>query len=31
MRPAEAELREHIAQFHGLFYANQTGAALPVV
>jgi hypothetical protein len=28
MRPAEAELRVHIAQFHGLFYANQTGAAL---
>lgn len=31
MRPAEAELRDHIAQFHRLFYANQTGGALPVV
>lgn len=31
MRPAEAELCGQIAQFHQLFYVNQTGAALPVV
>jgi len=31
MRSAEAELRGQIAQFHQLFYANQAGAALPVV
>jgi hypothetical protein len=31
MRPAESELRCQIAQFHRLFYDNQTGAALPVV
>lgn len=31
MRPAEAELRGQIAQFHRLFYDNQTGAALPVI
>jgi len=31
MRPAEAELREQIAHFHQMFFANQAGAALPVV
>ncbi len=31
MRPAEAELRSHIAQFHRMFYASQTGRPLPVV
>jgi hypothetical protein len=31
MQPAEAELRCHIAQFHRMFYASQTGRALPVV
>ena len=31
MRPAESELRSQIAHFHRLFYANQTGSALPVV
>lgn len=31
MQPAEAQLRDHIAEFHRLFYMNQTGAALPVV
>lgn len=31
MRAAEAELRGQIAQFHQMFYANQSGAALPVV
>ena len=28
MRMSEAELREHLAKFHGMFFANQTGAAL---
>jgi hypothetical protein len=31
MRPAEAELRSHIAHFHRMFYASQTGRPLPVV
>jgi hypothetical protein len=31
MRPAEGELRNHIAQFHCMFYVSQTGRALPVV
>jgi len=31
MIPAEAELREQIAHFHQMFFANQSGAALPVV
>jgi hypothetical protein len=31
MIPAEAELREQIAYFHRMFFANQSGAALPVV
>ena len=31
MRPAEGELRNHIAQFHCKFYVSQTGHALPVV
>ncbi len=30
MRAAEAELREHMARFHRMFFAHQTGAALPV-
>ena len=30
MIPAEAELREQIAHFHQMFFANQSGAALPV-
>ena len=31
MRWAEAELRDQIAAFHRMFFAHQTGAALPVV
>jgi len=31
MRRAEAELRSQMAHFHRMFYANQTGRALPVV
>ena len=31
MRSAEMELREQLARFHVMFFANQTGAALPVV
>jgi hypothetical protein len=31
MIPAEAELREQIAHFHQMFFANRSGAALPVV
>ena len=31
MQASEAELREQIAKFHGMFFAHQTGAALPVV
>jgi hypothetical protein len=31
MRPAEPEIRHHMAHFHGMFFANKTGAALPVV
>lgn len=30
MRPAEAELRKHLARFHQLFFEHQTAAALPV-
>lgn len=30
MRASEAELREPLAAFHGMFFANQTGAALVV-
>ena len=30
MRPAETEIRGQLAQFHGLFFGNQTGPALPV-
>ena len=31
MRPAETELRNQIAEFHRMFYSNQTGAAMPVI
>lgn len=31
MRVCEVELREQLAEFHGMFFAHQTGAALPVV
>jgi hypothetical protein len=31
MLSAEAELRDEIADFHRMFFANQAGAALPVV
>lgn len=31
MRACEVELRQHLAQFHGMFFAHQTGTALPVV
>ena len=31
MRPAEAELRDQISDFHRMFLSHQTGAALPVV
>jgi hypothetical protein len=30
MRASEAELRKHLAEFHGMFFANQAGVALPV-
>ena len=31
MQACEAELREHLATFHRMFFTNQSGAALPVV
>ena len=31
MQDAEAELRAQIADFHRMFFANQAGAALPIV
>jgi hypothetical protein len=31
MRPVEAELRAHMAQFHELFFKSQSGAPLAVV
>lgn len=31
MQDAEAELRAQIADFHRMFFANQVGAAMPVV
>jgi hypothetical protein len=31
MHDAEAELRAQIAGFHGMFFANRAGAAMPVV
>ena len=31
MQDAEAELRAQIADFHKMFFANQAGAAVPVV
>jgi hypothetical protein len=31
MQACEAEIREQIAKFHRMFFAHQTGAALPVV
>jgi hypothetical protein len=31
MQDAEAELRAQIADFHRMFFANQAGAAVPIV